>query len=61
MFVILTPIHINNVRPTAYAVRRTEPRLKVACSTACGGRTATRTDWPAASSSAAAPLAYKIK
>jgi len=27
------------VRPTAYAVGRTEPRLKVACSTACGGRT----------------------
>jgi len=27
------------VRPPACAVARTEPRLKVACSTACGGRT----------------------
>ena len=27
---------IHDVRPTAYAAGRTEPRLKVACSTACG-------------------------
>jgi hypothetical protein len=46
-------------RPTRKSSGRDGAASESRCSTACDGRTATRTDWPAASSSVAAPVAVK--